>query len=99
MTARETRLEAALVANAALRIQAAATIKPHEVNKRGDRPVTTRWPAKAKPILRTARDRLIPDTPDFSVPASRACPLTERDREHQWLRPRTTSRSTTRSCR
>jgi hypothetical protein len=24
--------------------------------------------------LDAARDRLIPDTPDFSVPASRACP-------------------------
>jgi hypothetical protein len=34
----------------------------------------SRGRAKTSAILRTARDRLIPDTPDFSVPASRACP-------------------------
>jgi hypothetical protein len=41
-----------------------------------------RWPGVGKacaaprrpPSCLLARDRLIPDTPDFSVPASRACP-------------------------
>jgi hypothetical protein len=41
------------------------------------RPIRTFIPlirAKTQAILRTARDRLAPDTSDFSVPASRACP-------------------------
>jgi len=49
-------------------------------------------------ILRTARDRLIPDTPDFSVPASRAAPDRGANRERLCPRPRTTSCSMTRSC-
>jgi hypothetical protein len=31
-------------------------------------------PARMTPSWPLARDRLIPDTSDFSVPASRACP-------------------------
>jgi hypothetical protein len=39
-------------------------------------------PTRVTPNCLLARDRLIPDTSGFSVPASRACPLTEaRDRE------------------
>jgi len=38
--------------------------------------------------LPLARDRLIPDKPDFSVPASRACPLTEALTESAMSKPK-----------
>jgi hypothetical protein len=35
-----------------------------------------------------ARDRLIPDTSELSVPASRACPLTEAQTESAMSKPK-----------
>jgi hypothetical protein len=50
-------------------------------------------------ILEAARDRLIPDTPELSVPGFSRLPLTEALTESAHCpRPRTTCWSTTRSC-